>query len=100
MLSTSVKGDSNITQIGSADSDSGSFRNCRSLHRLVLPEGLESIDSECFSGCTALGEVLLPDSLRSLGAEVFCGYTALRSVRLPASVRLGRDAFLGCPFEP
>lgn len=48
------------------------FRNCKSLKRIVLPEGLLTIGDEAFEG-SGLAEVTLPAGVVSVGERAFAG---------------------------
>jgi len=51
----------------------GTFDNCKSLKKVVLPEGLLSLGDSTFSKCVNLTEVALPSTLTNLGSQVFLG---------------------------
>ena len=48
------------------------FKDCKNLKNIDLPEGLRYIGAECFSGC-GINYVTIPAALRSAGANVFLG---------------------------
>ena len=62
------------------------FKNCSSLHTVVLESGSESINgAEMFSYCTSLTSVTLPDTLTRFHDATFLGCTALTKLSIPAT---------------
>ena len=51
----------------------GTFDGCKSLEKVVLPEGLLSLGDSTFSKCIKLTEVTLPSTLTNFGSQVFLG---------------------------
>ena len=51
----------------------GTFDNCKSLKKVVLPEGLLSLGDSTFSKCINLTEITLPSTLTNFGSQVFLG---------------------------
>lgn len=43
------------------------IRDCSSLEKIVLPEGLSEIRSSAFSGCKKLKELYIPEGVKELG---------------------------------
>ncbi len=73
------------------------FRNCLSLTRVHLPEGLEQIQNYTFSGCTALESVDIPDSVTGFLGNCFENCESLTSITIPENVTaLANAAFSGC----
>ena len=56
------------------------FRGCRNLTSIQLPEGVTSIGESAFYGCNSLTSINIPDSVTSIGQKVFQGCSALESV--------------------
>ena len=91
-----------------AHSDHEYFRNeeemvrgvsgfCRSLKRIVIPEGVTEIGESAFSGCKALEEVVLPSTLRKIGCRAFSECQSLASIALPEGLEeIGDEAFYLC----
>ena len=73
------------------------FANCKSLTRVVLPEGLTLIAGYVFDGCENLSSINL-DNVEKFGNRVFTG-TALTSVNLSVNLSsMGYLVFAGCPY--
>lgn len=75
----------------------GTFKNCSSLKKVVLPAALSSLPQDCFSGCTALAKIAFPQNLTAIPINCFQNCTALQSIVLPSKVAsIGSGAFSGC----
>jgi len=74
----------NISQLGT-------FRNCKALKKVILPDTLYSLPANCFSGCSTLQKVMLPNGLRTLPRECFNGCGVLTQVELPAGLAYIED---------
>lgn len=73
------------------------FYGCKSLEKVVLPEGVTEIESSAFANCSALKEINIPQSLTLLGDSAFAGCQALTSVSLPDGLKtLGKGVFRDC----
>ena len=69
------------------------FYGYRSLKKVVLPQGLESIGDEVFSHCSLLKEIVLPNGLKEIGEKAF-ERSVLNSITIPSSVTyIEKDAF-------
>ena len=92
---TSISSLGNITSIpGATSGNQGTFAQCTSLARAVLPNTLTSIGQQAFYGCTALADVSLPNGLTTIGTNSFRGCTSLITCDLPSSVTtIGNFAF-------
>ena len=87
-----------ITAIQNAtNSNTGCFRNHKSLTYAKLPNTLTTIGSYAFYGCSALASVNFPSSLKSIGYSAFGGCTSLEiaDLSLPNLETLGSYAFVG-----
>lgn len=98
------------------------FTNCSSLTSLEISEGVVEIGVGAFSECKALASVSIPSSLRKIGKVAFEFCRSLTTVHIPYGIKpdwtlayliesatiddipqnvlaIGRDAFIGCPFQ-
>lgn len=59
-----------------------SFKNCTSLQKVKLNEGLKAISGSAFVDCVALNEVYIPDSIEEVGYNAFgdCKNTLFNTV--------------------
>ncbi len=74
------------------------FKDCTSLKKAVLSEGMTVLGASMFAGCTALEALELPSTLTSIGSGALSGCTALESLTLPANLsQIASDAFANCP---
>ncbi len=81
-----------VTQI-----DSCTFRNCKPLIAIVLPQTLRSIGNRAFENCDSLSHINIPDSVTHIGEAAFIGCKILRSVRLPQNLDvLDKYMFSAC----
>ena len=82
----------NVTSIGS-----NAFQRCINLALTVLPDGITSIDNNAFDGCTNLALTVLPDGITSIGNNAFYGCANLALTVLPDGITsIGGYAFSGC----
>lgn len=82
---------------GNVKVEPGTFRNCKELRYVSLPEGIENIGDSTFSGCVSLQSVDLPGSVKTIGDFAFSECRSLQSVYLPEDVKIiGDFAFSGC----
>ncbi len=81
----------------SGDVPNGAFRDCVTLEKVTLGEGIVNVNYEAFRGCTALESVVIPDSVENIGDNCFYGCTSLESVTVGKGVvNLGRGSFNEC----
>ena len=66
------------------------FKNCTSLEKLKIEEGVENLGLRSFVGCTALKEVILPKTVTSFNVgsanSTFKECTAIEKITIPNSV--------------
>ena len=75
----------------------GTFKNCSSLKKVVLPAALSSLPQDCFSGCTALATVILPEAITTLPTSCFSGCKALAEIDLPENLTaIPSNCFQNC----
>ncbi len=74
-----------------------SFRYCKELTSVTIPEGVTHIDGHAFDQCYGLKSVTLPSSLKDIGWAAFGACAGLTSVTIPNGVKgIAADAFNGC----
>ena len=61
------------------------FKNCKSLLKLTLPEGLENIGYGAFLNCSSLTELSLPEGLETIGDDFITG-TSIKEITIPSTV--------------
>lgn len=64
----------------------GTFKNCESIRKVIIPEGVVKIGRQAFSRCTNLQEVILPHSLCAIDDCAFELCYNLSSIYLPENV--------------
>ena len=75
----------------------GAFQNCTNFALTVLPDGTTSIGNYAFDGCANLALTVLPDGIKSIGNYAFSGCTNLALTVLPDGITsIGSYAFQGC----
>ena len=72
------------------------FGNCRSLVKIVLPEGVETIENGVFFSCPYLQEIQLPSTLKFVGRGAFSYCDDLTTVTFKGK---HEPKFEGDPFE-
>ena len=86
---------SSVTRIGDK-----AFYGCDGLASVTIPSGVTRIGDEAFLACFGLKSVTIPSSVTSIGDTAFYGCKSLKSVTLPKGVKLGKDVFRNCPWQP
>lgn len=75
--------------------DDYTFRDCKNLKSIVLPDGLQSIGRFCFDG-SAVESLVLPSSLEELGPEALAGMS-LKTFTVPSTVKhIRQGCFYNC----
>lgn len=88
---TSITIGSGVTAI-----ESGTFRSCHNLEKVVLSEGLTKIDKYAFTHCENLKDAVIPSSVKYIGGAAFWGCRIENVVLPPAPDFISKDAFTGC----
>ena len=74
------------------------FKECTSVVKVTLPDGLTDIGSKAFYDCTNLQEIIIPSSVKNIGDTAFAGCESL--VRLTISggnlKQIGHTVFSRC----
>ena len=73
---------------------------CEALTSVTIPDSVTNIGDWAFMECEALTSVTIPDSVTSIGDRAFEGCLRLRMVVLPKGVKLGKQVFKKCPWQP
>ena len=74
-----------------------SFRYCRGLTELTIPEGVTYIGSASFEGCSGLKKITFPDSVTQIGSGAFARCSALTEITIPDGVTyIQMEAFAEC----
>ena len=68
------------TIYGGSGSSKGTFRDCKKLSTLSLPESVTKVDGYSFNGCTSLTEIYFPANITSYATTALYGCTALKTV--------------------
>ena len=78
--------------------EDGSFKNCRQITSLVIPNRVESIGDGVFENCVSLKDVSMEgEALRIIGEEAFQNCTSLTELEIPQTVySLGDGMLEGC----
>lgn len=81
---------------GTTSVDSLTFRKCRSLSTVTLPEGLLTIGDCAFSHCSSLRQIQIPASVERIGIAAFCksGLMTIQFWGIPKEIEA--DVFEGC----
>ena len=85
-----------IVEAGSEHIDSLTFRKCRSLSNVTLPEGLLTIGDCAFSLCSSLRQIQIPASVELIGVAAFCKSGLMTIQFLGISRVIEADVFESC----
>ena len=84
----------NVNIIGSY-----SFKNCKNLEEVIIPNSVTHIDTSAFEGCSYLQSATLSTNLIAIGSSAFKGCASLESISIPNSVtHIDTSAFEGCSY--
>ncbi len=72
-----VIGNDNEVLIPRSATAVGGFYNCKSITKVILPQGITLISAEAFSGCTELSYIRMPSDLETVGYNAFYNCTKL-----------------------
>ncbi len=81
-----------VTITSGEDIPDSSFKDCKSLTSVTLPDGLTSIGENAFYNCTKLTSITIPNSVTTIGSAAFKFCEGLTSVNIP-------DGVTSIPFE-
>lgn len=74
-----------------------SFKDCKNLTTVVLPETITELGEEVFSGCESLNEVEIPRGVSVIPKGSFKGCNNLKKIIIPDTVvEIGDESFWGC----
>ena len=75
----------------------GTFKDCKNLTSIDIPENISLIESNTFENCTGLSSIKLPSGVTSIGESAFAGCTGLTSIDIPESVSsIAKNTFKNC----
>lgn len=81
-----------IKEIGNS-----AFKQCISIKKVTLSEGVERIMNAAFYGCAELESITLPNSLKTINSLSFQNCTKLKEIFINSSLEsVGELAFSGC----
>lgn len=85
-----------IVEAGTEHIASLTFRKCRLLSNVTLPEGLLTIGDAAFSLCSSLRQIQIPASVERIGVAAFCksGLVTIHFLGIPKVIDV--DAFESC----
>lgn len=73
------------------------FRNCKTLTKVTIPDGVSAIGENAFRDCEMLVQVIVPDSVKVIGDRAFSLCTSLKDIAIPSGVTtIGTDMFFRC----
>lgn len=74
-----------------------SFRGCRVLRSIVIPEGVKSLGLALFADCDTLASVVLPDDMQEIPSYFFMNCKELTDFAIPSQVKsINFEAFKNC----
>ncbi len=73
------------------------FKGRSALHKIELPDSLETIGIESFRGCSNIEEMIIPDNTVKIGESAFRDCVNMRSLTVKNScIKIGERAFENC----
>ncbi|MEX5443494.1 leucine-rich repeat protein [Acinetobacter schindleri] len=75
---------------------SNTFSGCKSLHTVILGQGIKTLDSNCFQDCTALENIDLTN-IETIGTSAFRN-TNLKRLHLPNCINFSSQALYEMPL--
>lgn len=75
------------------------FKECQSLKKVTIGNGLKTIPNQTFMKCTALAEINLPDSITFYGTNSFYGCSSLTIANLTITASSGNSPFSGVKIK-
>ncbi len=73
-----------------------SFKNCKYLEEVVIPDTVTTIQGNAFYG-TALTSIEIPSSVKTIYSDAFAKCTNLQAIEIPSSVKtIYPNAFANC----
>ena len=74
-----------------------SFKGCRTLKSITIPNGVTEIEAESFYNCNSLTDINIPNSVTAIKEKAFENCSSLTSITIPNSVTYIDDrVFYGC----
>ncbi len=74
-----------------------SFKNCISLERVHLSEGIKKIAPYSFYNCSSLTDLYIPDTVTEIGEYAFAECKGLRTIHLPSDIlAVSKGMFKNC----
>jgi hypothetical protein len=77
----------------------GTFWNCNTLAKLIIPEGVTIIGEGAFADCELLTSVSLPSTIKTIELDAFSRCQSLTTISIPdsvTSVSFGERVFYNC----
>ena len=73
------------------------FRDCKNLVSVILPDTLIYIGDDAFENCQSLVSIIIPESVTYIGRGAFFDCISLTSVSLPNNIEsIERSTFMNC----
>ena len=73
------------------------FKQCKNLSTITIPQNVIWIEESAFSGCNSLVDIIIPTDITWIGDSAFLNCNKLENITIPNNVTvLGSAAFQGC----
>lgn len=73
------------------------FKQCKNLTTITIPQNVIWIEESAFSGCNSLVDIIIPTDVTWIGSSAFLNCSRLENITIPNNVIvLGNSAFQGC----